>query len=141
MRAGINKCNFLVFFICFFSCSNGNNPTIIKFSTDSTAVVVKNIDKVSLLQLKNLLEADSGLNKYIKVMKVSPSGSITDNPLMLGTIKVVCDSLTFVPMEKFVAGNKYMVESFIGAQFGSVGQMLKGKGQTTVHPQRSILTR
>ena len=128
--------------ICLCGCSNVNNPPIIKFSTDSTAILIKDIDKVSLLQLKNLLKVDSGIDDFLKIMiLVSPKNSLTDNQVLTGTVKVLGDSLTFVPIKHFMPGQSYLVESYIGAQFGSVGQMLKGKGQTTVHPQRKILRR
>ncbi|MET4081278.1 hypothetical protein ABIB40_001223 [Pedobacter sp. UYP30] len=142
MVKSINIGCFSVILICFCNCSNVDNLPVIKFSVDSASILVKNIDKVSLLQLKDLVKADSGVSDYLKIRIVpSKNSTVGGNEIVPGTVKVVGDSLIFFPSEKFAPGNSYLVESYIGAQFGSIGNLLKGKGQTTVHPQHKILRR
>lgn len=141
MLKGLNIGFFSVFFSLIYGCSNVNNRPIIKFSADSSAIVVGNIKKADLLHLKTLLEADSNISDYLKVT-VSPTaeGSVQAEKNVLGRLEV-SDSVVFIPHNRFIPGKSYLVQSFIGAKFASMGGLLTGKAKTTVEPEQKILVR
>lgn len=134
---------FVCAFLFFFSaCSNKNDQPTIKFSIDSTAVVLKNIDKVSLLKLRNLVNEDSSIDNFFRITEIAPATNvlITDK-IVPGTVKMLGDSLLFVPVDGFKSGSNYLIESYVGVEFANIGQLLRNQGQINVQPQQKILVR
>ena len=132
----------LVLSVLFFGCSSTNNEPSIKFSADSSSIIINNIKKADLLQLKNLLRTDSSLSDYFTVdRKPRLQDSSFKETSLKGRLKIAGDSIVFIPFDGFTSGETYVVHSFIGAEFTSVGDLLKGKGKTSVQPQEKILLR
>ena len=128
--------------ILFCSCSSTNNEPTIKFSADSCSIIVKGIKKADVLQLKTLLNTDSSLSDYFLVdRKPRLQDSLLTETNLKGRLLVTADSVVFTPLVSFMRGETYLVHSFIGVEFTSVGDLLKGKGKTSVQPQEQILKR
>ncbi|MCZ4243483.1 hypothetical protein [Pedobacter punctiformis] len=128
--------------IIAFSCSNANNKPIIKFSIDSSSIVIKNIDEVSLLQVKKVVFSDSISSHLISVL-LSPGDedSLQTEQELDGKLTLIGDSLVFKPHTPFLKGKNYLVESYIEAQFGNKEKLLKGTLKYKLEPQQVILKR
>jgi hypothetical protein len=124
------------------SCSNTNNKPIIKFSRDSLSIIIKNIDEASLLQVKNAYQANvDTLNLISVLIKPGDLDSIQDELEMPGKIKVSGDSVIFSPDQPFVKGKDYVVESYIGVKFATVGNLISGNAKHNLQAQRQTLKR
>ncbi|WP_316846599.1 hypothetical protein [Pedobacter psychrodurus] len=124
------------------SCSNTNNKPIIKFSRDSLSIIIKNIDEASLLQVKNAYQANADTLNLISVLiKPGDLDSIQDELEMPGKIKVSGDSVIFSPDQPFVKGKDYVVESYIGVKFATVGNLISGNAKHNLQAQRQTLKR
>ncbi|WP_412466996.1 hypothetical protein [Pedobacter sp. KLB.chiD] len=128
--------------IFMFSCSNRNKKPVIKFSGDSTSIIIKNIDEASLLQVKNAYQHKSDTVEMISVLiKPGDLDSIQDEQEVPGRIKILGDSLVFIPDQPFVKGKEYQVESYIGVKFATVGDLVTGKGRQNLKAQQQTLKR
>jgi hypothetical protein len=124
------------------SCSNRNNKAIIKFSRDSSSIIIKNIDEASLLQVKNAYQANADtLNLVSVLIKPGDLDSIQDELEFPGKIKVSGDSVIFSPAKPFVKGKDYVVESYIGVKFATVGNLISGNAKHNLQAQRQTLKR
>ncbi|ARS42319.1 hypothetical protein CA265_22725 [Sphingobacteriaceae bacterium GW460-11-11-14-LB5] len=124
------------------SCSNTNNRPIIKFSEDSSSIIIKNIDEASLLQVKNAYQANADtLNLVSVLIKPGDLDSIQDELEVPGKVKVLGDSLVFNPDQPFLKGKEYLVESYIGIKFATAGDLIMGKGKQNLKAQRQTLKR
>ena len=128
--------------ISMFSCSNRNNKPVIKFSGDSTSIIIKNIDEASLLQVRNAYRSKADTVNLISVL-ISPGDldSIQDEKEVPGKIKILGDSLVFSPDRPFSKGTEYLVESYIGVKFATVGDLIRGKGKQNLKAQQQTLKR
>lgn len=135
---------FALFIVVAFalSCSNTNNRPIIKFSGDSSSIIIKNIDEASLLQVKNayLANADT-LNLVTVLIKPGDLDSLQDELEVPGKVKFLGDSLVFNPDLPFAKGKTYLVESYIGVKFATVGNLISGNGKQNLQAQRQTLKR
>ncbi len=128
--------------ISMFSCSNRNNKPLIKFSRDSTSIIIKNIDEASLFQVKNAYQNKADTINMISVLvKPGDNDRIQDEQEVSGKIEVLGDSLVFSPDEPFSKGKEYLVESYIGVKFATVGDLVMGKGKQNLKAQRQTLKR
>ncbi len=142
MKKGFTIGFFPVCFLMVFGCSNVNSLPVIRFSADSSAFIVANISKADLLQLKTLLRNDSNINNYFAVSAMPQTGdTLQIEQNVSGKLKVLGDSVLFTPLNKFKPGKSYIVKSFIGVKFASVGSFLTRKAKTTLTPQQKILVR
>jgi len=124
------------------SCSNTNNRPIIKFSRDSSSIIIKNIDEASLLQVKNAYQTNAdALNLVSVLIKPGDLDSIQDELEVSGKLKILGDSVVFNPDQSFLKGKEYLVESYIGIKFATVGDLIMGKGKQNLKPQRQTLKR
>jgi hypothetical protein len=125
-----------------FSCSNTKNRPIIKFSGDSSSIIIKNIDEASLLQVKNAYQASADtLNLVSVLIKPGDLDSVQDELEVPGKIKILGDSLVFNPDQPFLKGKEYLVESYIGIKFATAGDLIMGKGKQNLKAQRQTLKR
>lgn len=133
----------LSFLGLLFGCSSANNkPLLIGFSTDSSAVVFKNIDAAGLLKLRNLPAGDSTLSRLVSVSALLSSvDSLQKERLLAGTLQVNDSAVVFVPNRPFVKGRDYLVVSYLNVQFGSLKKMFKNELSYRVKPQEKILHR
>ncbi|WP_316802699.1 hypothetical protein [Pedobacter nototheniae] len=131
-----------VVMITAFSCSDTNNKPIIKFSADSTSIVIKNIGEASLLQVKNTLQLDPDSSHLVNVL-ISPKDedSLQMEQEIQGKLILAGDSLLFKPQSPFLKGKNYLVESYIEAQFGNKEKLFKGTLKYKLEPQQIILKR
>lgn len=129
-------------FMSAFSCSNRNNKPVIKFSGDSTSIIITNIDEASLLQVKNAYQANVDTVNIMSVL-IMPGelDSIQDELEVAGKVKIVGDSLIFNPDQPFVKGKDYLVESYIGVKFATVGNLITGSAKHNLQPQKQTLKR
>ncbi|MGN8056906.1 hypothetical protein ACTJKN_11565 [Pedobacter sp. 22163] len=124
------------------SCSNTNNRPIIKFSGDSSSIIIKNIDEASLLQVKNAYQANADTINLVSVLiKPGDLDSIQDELEVSGKVKILGDSLIFNPDQPFLKGKEYLVESYVGIKFATVGDLIKGNGKQNLKAQRQTLKR
>jgi len=124
------------------SCSNTNNRPIIKFSEDSSSIIIKNIDEASLLQVKNAYQANADtLNLVSVLIKPGDLDSNQDELEVPGKIIILGDSLVFNPDQPFLKGKEYLVESYVGIKFATVGDLIKGNGKQNLKAQRQTLKR
>jgi hypothetical protein len=132
----------IVVAIFALSCSNTNNRPIIKFSEDSSSIIIKNIDEASLLQVKNAYQANADtLNMVSVLIKPGDLDSIQDELEVPGKLKIIGDSLVFNPDQPFLEGKEYVVESYIGIKFATAGDLIMGKGKQNLKAQRQTLKR
>ncbi|MEH3113304.1 hypothetical protein [Pedobacter terrae] len=128
--------------VSVFSCSNRNNKPVIKFSGDSTSIIIKNIDEASLLQVKNAYQGKADTVNMISVLiKPDDLDSIQDEREVPGKIKILGDSLVFSPDQPFLKGKEYLVESYIGVKFATVGDLVMGKGKQNLKAVQQTLKR
>jgi len=124
------------------SCSNTNNRPIIQFSDDSTSIIIKNIDEASLLQVKNAYKANADtINMITVLLKPGELDSIQDELEVPGKINIAGDSLVFNPDSAFVKGKTYVVESYIGVKFATMGNLISGTAKQNLQAQRQTLRR
>ncbi|MNK26310.1 hypothetical protein D3C87_446430 [compost metagenome] len=141
------KCfpRYLILFIIAFlaiSCSNTNNRPIIQFSADSTSIIIKNIDEASLLQVKNAhKDSSNAFNLVTVLLKPGELDSVQDELEVPGKINIAGDSLVFNPDSSFVKGKTYVVESYIGVKFATVGNLISGNAKQNLQAQRQTLRR
>lgn len=67
--------------------------------------------------------------------------SIQDELEVPGKIKILGDSLVFDPDQPFLKGKEYLVESYVGIKFATVGDLIMGKGKQNIKAQRQTLKR
>ncbi|WP_406824947.1 hypothetical protein [Pedobacter sp. KACC 23697] len=115
---------------------------MIKFSEDSTSIIIKNIDEASLLQVKNAYQRKTDTINMISVLiRPGDLDSIQDEQEVPGKVEVLGDSLVFSPDLPFLKGKEYLVESYIGVKFAAVGDLIMGKGKQNLKAQQQTLKR
>ncbi|MGM9476817.1 hypothetical protein ACS5PU_10310 [Pedobacter sp. GSP4] len=133
---------FVMVAVFALSCSNANNRPIIQFSGDSSSIIIKNIDEASLLQVKNAYQANPDSFNLVSVLiKPGELDSIQDELPIAGSIKISGDSLVFNPAKPFVKGKDYVVESYIGVKFATVGNLISGSAKQNLKAQRQTVRR
>lgn len=132
----------ILFFILFSCSSPEDKPLEISFSTDSTQIVVKNIDQAGLFQLKANLETDSAYQQLVSVLQTpTDDDSIGMEKEWLGKLNLNEDKLVFTPDIPFIKGKTYLVETILNAQFATGEDILKDKVGTQIRPQQKTLKR
>ncbi len=125
------------------SCSYANNkPLLIKFSTDSSSIVLQNIAKAELLQLQNHSGSDSTFKSLVSVLQ-TPSEkepALKELPVN-GTIHVTDSNLVFIPTTPFVKGRDYLVITHLSAKYGDIERLLKNDLSNHLRPRQKLLTR
>jgi len=125
------------------SCSSANNkPVLIGFSADSASIVVTNIDRDGLYQLKSDTTNDSLKNQLISVVQTpSDSDSTIMEAAIAGRVLVTDSSVIFMPAQAFVKGRDYLVSTYLNSRFAGVGNVLKGRMNYAVKPSEQLLSR
>ena len=88
--------------ICFyflFSCNTTNEkPLVIVFSSDSSQIVVKDINQVGLFQLKSHIDTDSAYQKLVTVLQTPADDDSTSMEVeWKGKLSLKGDELLFTP--------------------------------------------
>lgn len=129
--------------VMLFACNTTNNKSLlIKFSPDSTSILISNIDPVGLLQLKNNINTDTMYQKLVTVL-ITPSDddSLTIEKEWPGGLSMKGNELEFKPDSPFVKGKSYLVSTMLNASFGSVEEIIKGQMGTSLNAQEQVLKR
>jgi hypothetical protein len=124
-------------------CSSSKEEALgIRFSADSTTIVVDHIDAVGLHQLKAGKFADLDTEVLISVLDTpSEEDSLGMEREVEGTIVIVDDHLEFRPEKPFVKGRQYEVISYLNTSFGNLESTVKGKTSYQVKPNQKLLRR
>lgn len=126
-----------------FACNPTNNkPLLIKFSSDSSSILISNIATTGLLQLKNNINTDTTYQKLVTVL-ITPAedDSVTMEKEWPGQLRMKGDELEFVPDSSFVKGKHYLVTTIINVSFADAEKVIKGGMGTSLHAQEQVLKR
>jgi len=128
--------------IFLFSCSNTNSKPLIKFSEDSSSIIIKNIDEASLLQVKNAFKENPDSSNLVAVLLTpNDQDKLQVEKLIEGVFSVSGDSVVFKPALPFIMGKSYLVESFIGVNYADAKKLITNGIKHNLQPQQQILTR
>ncbi len=141
-----NKITFFVAIclgLALWGCGNTESrPLAIRFSADSTAIVISGIGETGLFRLKTNLEKDTAYQQLVSVLQTPAEDDSTGMEIdWPGKLRMQGDSLWFEPVNPFVKGKNYLVETMLNTQFASGGDVIRGKVGHTVKPQQQILVR
>jgi hypothetical protein len=131
------------FSLAFSGCSSSNSkPLSIEFASDSSTIVISNIDKPGLLRLKQLNPQDSLFTELISVLQTpSERDTAIREELIPGKYAVSDTSVVFIPTQPFVKGREYLVITHMNAKFGDAEQVAKGQLSLGVKPIQKSLVR
>jgi hypothetical protein len=137
------KLLFVLLFFTLYACNATNNkPLLISFSSDSTTIVLKNIELAGFLQLKNNINSDSVYQNVVSVLQTpSETDSLGTEKYFTGRLYVAGDSLVFVPNQPFVKGQNYLVQTMINTKFATAKDILTAKVGHKVKAQQQVLSR
>jgi hypothetical protein len=117
-----------------------NKPLLIDFSADSTAIVISNINKDGLLQLKNNLKTDSAYQKIVSVLQTPAEDDSTSMEIEWpGKLALNGDQLVYTPDSAFKKGKHYLVLTIINAKFAKAEEILKSEVGHQIKSQQKIL--
>lgn len=125
------------------ACNRTNNKSLlIKFSADSTSILISNIEPVGLLQLKNNINTDTMYQKLVTVL-ITPADddSLTMEKEWPGKLKLKGDELEFIPDSPFVKGKSYLISTLLNASFGKAEEIIRGGMETSLNVQEQVLKR
>lgn len=135
---------FVVICIIFFTaCNSSSNRVVnIKFSADSSTIIVSNIEAAALLQLKNNIKTDTMYQKLVSVLATpADDDSLSMEREWLGKLTMKSDEVVFTPDSPFLKGKTYLVQTQLNMSFADIEQVLKGQMRTTMNFQQQTLKR
>lgn len=137
---------FVYIFTCLclcFSCKNTDNKSLqIKFSKDSSSILISNIEAAALLQLKNNIKTDTSYQKLVSVLETpADDDSVSMEREWPGKLGMIDDNVVFVPDTPFLKGKTYLVETKLNMSFGNIEQMIKGNVRVKMNFRQQILKR
>lgn len=136
---------FLTAICCVFlwACNGTKNkPLSIGFSADSSVIVIRNIDPVGLLQLKDHLATDTVYQTLVSVLQTPGDDDFTGREIdWPGVLSLKGNELLFTPKEPFEKGKSYLVATMVNASFSGVEDFIKDKGDYRVKAQEQVLKR
>jgi len=129
-------------FLCL-SCNSTDNKTLaIKFSADSSTIVVSNIEAAALFHLKNNIKTDTSYQKLVSVLETpAEDDSVSMEREWPGTLDMQGDNAVFKPDSPFLKGKTYLVETQLNMSFADIEQMIKGKVRRTMNFKQQVLKR
>ncbi|WP_199117234.1 hypothetical protein [Pedobacter sp. ASV28] len=129
--------------LLFAHCSNSNQELDIRFSNDSTKIILGNIEERNLYQLQNYLNNDS-LSRQLVSVSLLPSNGDTASAtekIIEGQLSLHKGQVIFNPKIPLVKGSTYLVESLLNSSFGETADILKGRVGNRIKLQQKKLTR
>lgn len=137
---------FPISIICFwllFSCNTVNNkPVVIVFSSDSSQIVVKDINEAGLFQLKSHIDTDSAYQKLVTVLQTPADDDSTGMEVeWTGKLSLKGKEVLFTPSLPFLRGKTYLVETILNTQFASGEDIIKDRVGTKIRAQQQALKR
>lgn len=141
-----NKVKFLIassFLGLLIACSSTNSkPLSIEFSSDSSKIIIKNINEAGLFKLKSNIKTDSSYQKIVSVLQTPAEDDSTSMEIEYpGNLDMIGDSLVFTPKMPFVKGKLYLVESIMNTQFAKGEEIIKSDVGHMVKAQQKFLKR
>jgi hypothetical protein len=123
------------------SCNETSNEALlIDFSSDSSSIVISNINSDGLLQLKNNLKTDTMYQKLVSVLQTpAEDDSISMEIEWPGKLTMQGDNLVFSPDSSFKKGKQYLVETMINTKFATGEEILKSEVGHNVKPVQKML--
>ncbi len=125
-----NRCFALLLFAgCFYACGTAKNEKLdIDFSSDSTTIIIKNIDPVGMLKIQNGELSDSLLQQMVTVLE-SPAedDSTSVERSVPGKLLKGKDFLSFQPAVPFKNGRQYMVLTYLNSKFADLQSIIKNQ--------------
>ncbi len=137
---------FFLAIICItlcWSCSTADNNSLeIKFSADSSSILISKIEAAALLQLKNNIKTDTSYQKLVSVLETpADDDSVTMEREWPGKLTMKEDNVVFTPDSPFLKGKTYLVETQLNMSFGDIEKMIKSQSRTTMTFQQHVLKR
>ena len=131
----------LISLCCLVGCnSTKNRPLEITFSSDSTSIVIKNVDPVGMAKIRNGELGDSLLQELVTVVESPLAGDTAGLQMPLpGKLLQTSDSLVFQPARPFEKGRKYMVLTYINSKFADLQSVIKNKTKFNMAPNQQVL--
>ncbi|MES2417818.1 MAG: hypothetical protein V4541_06495 [Bacteroidota bacterium] len=130
-----------VFTALLFACSTTNNkPLLIRFSADSSTILISGIEPAGLLQLKNNINTDTTYQSLVTVLETpAENDSIGIEREWPGKLSMEGDKLIFKPDSPFIKGKDYLVETVINVSFANAEKVIKGNMKRSLKAQQEIL--
>ncbi len=137
---------FLLFgisFCLFFSCNQTKSkPLLIAFSSDSSKIIIKDIDEAGLYRLKSNINADSSYQQLVTVLQTPQDDDSTSMEIeWKGKLNIEGNELVFTPAFPFVKGKTYLIETIINSHFANGEDIISGKVGTHIKSQQQTLKR
>ena len=132
-----------VSFCSLFSCNETKSkPLVITFSSDSSQIVVKDINEAGLFQLKKNINTDSSYQQLVSVLQTPGEGDSTSMEIeWQGKLSLKENELLFTPVLPFIKGKTYLIETILNSHFASGEDIIKNKVGTQIKPQQQTLKR
>lgn len=126
-----------------FSCQNSENKSVeIKFSKDSSTILISNIESAALLQLKNSLKTDTMYQKLVTVLETPADDDSTSMEREWpGKLSMVADNVVFAPDSPFLKGKTYLVETLLGMKFAAPSDVMRSEVGHLSKKQQKVLYR
>ncbi len=125
----------LIFSSCFF---RGDKKLDIRFSSDSTKIVLGGIEEANLYQLQKYLTDTAFAQSLLNVEAVDQEGQGADS-LIKGNLTIVDKTLVFTPRQPFTKGTTYLVQTVLNSSFGKTKDILKADlGHTPKLQEKSL---
>lgn len=127
---------------CFGCTKSNNEPISIRFSTDSSKILIANIEPAGLYQIKNNIKIDTMYKKLVSVLQTPADDDSTSMEIEWpGVLSIDGDSLVFIPTQPFIKGKNYLVETIINSKFATGEEILKSDVGHTLKLQQKMLKR
>ena len=132
--------------ICIFLClscnTTDNKALAIKFSADSSAIIVSNIEAAAVLHLKNSIKTDTSYQKLVSVLETPADDDSTSMERNWpGKLVMKEDNVVFKPDSPFLEGKTYLVATQLNMSFGDIEQMIKGNVRARMNFHQQVLKR
>ncbi len=133
----------VVFSFLLASCTSTNTkPVSVNFNTDSSKIVISNINAVALLQIKSNINSYASYQNLVTVLQIPPQNdTISLEKECPGKLSLNNTALIFTPNTPFVKGNTYLISTLINVQFLTTEKILKSKIEPKLGAQQQILVR
>ncbi len=137
---------FLIILIAGFSLScreTTKEKLLIGFSSDSSAIELRGLDKASGYELKKVLQDGLGEAAELVVVMETPGedDSVTMEKEWSGKWSFSGDHLRFEPLQSFEKGKSYRVETILGTSFADWKKVIAGGMESNLPRQVQVLQR
>jgi len=133
----------LIFSVFFYACSTSDHRLLqIRFNPDSSLVVIRGVDPVGLLQLKQAGAPDSLLCNLVSILQTPSERETSAREVPVnGHFFFKGDDIVFRPDSPFVKGRDYLVITHLNTHFGDFKAAVRGQLNTRLKPLQKQLSR